>query len=249
MLNLFLILIGVYLLYLVCNYIYNQKKIKTFKYKYNCKQAPIVLNLNDIYQEEDVKFVLDLNQEKFEEDIQQIILLDIQSNNKKGRDVHSSSIQSKLSKDNKDSVETISNDSFQQMLDYYNPDVHGIIKKIWERDIKMVLYSNKTEKDVLWSTFINGDSNVKDCLYLTLKDFDREGLKCSTGNVSRILECNYINNPEDTPVDEKTLNNMMLQRASILSRENTENIGDKIKNEFSEYGEATNRLVDSWGLD
>lgn len=195
----------------------------------------------DFYQHNDFED-LDINP-----DDQVAILRDIEQNNKKGtRDVHSSTIQNVLSKDFKQTHKS-TNGSYSGLYSYYPKNVHSVLDELDKREIKMVMYNDKYERDILLDTFSNGDKKVKDALFITLTEFKNEGLRCSTGNVSRILECKYINDPEKIPLDEKSLNAALLNRAAQLSNDMSyDDIKESLRKEYSKYSKAVDKILSNW---
>lgn len=206
---------------------------------------PFETELIDMYQEEDLPHIWT----KDGRDIQEIIQEDIKENRKSGRDVHDSYIQKKLSEDMKSDKtdtktdtkttikDTIPVDERLNTMLYYcknDKELETVIKKIFKRDTKMIMYDDKTEADIFWEVFRDGNTNVKNQLMLECRALAREGLYCPTGNVSRFLECKYIERPHDLPIDKGTLQKKMLQECSEIMATNPEMTHSEIVNSVRE---------------
>lgn len=229
------------------------KKTKKSHYKnYHLTKLPeyIPTEYEKLYQKQDLPFLPE--QPK----------IDIKYS-KVYRDPHDNLVQSALSKKYKEitkEMETIKLPNEKTDAEklgiiksfYKDPVINEILDKIYTRNTNMILYKDQSEFDILWKAFSTGNNNVKSQLGIVLHEIQREGLKCPTGNVSRILEASFIDKPECIPLEKKDLQQVLLMKAAQLrnnhSPEETRNV---LIQEYQDiYSDKKIReIIDSWGTD
>lgn len=107
----------------------------------------------------------------------------------------------------------------------YNPeksnDISAIIQQIQVRNSNV--YNIKDDEiNVLKKVWSNGNDNVKAQVIKELLDCKQErgGIYCPTGVVTRIIQSNFIENPENMPKTPNMFKKEMLNKASILKDKN-----------------------------
>lgn len=99
------------------------------------------------------------------------------------------------------------------------PKQNSVINRIANSRNKLTMYNNRTQLEILYDVYNNGSDNVKAHLGQILSEIQSEGLKCSMGNISRIVQASYVENPEQIPITQAMVTQQMLMRAGIISKE------------------------------
>lgn len=177
------------------------------------------------------------------------------------QNVHDSAIQNAIVQRYENLEKDAEEGYVQRMIQYFDDsEITKVIRRMCRFKVPLSRF-NKTQIEILGDTFESGDDNVRGHLRRVLSDMTRpwkkgdkgfDGFRCPTGNVTRILEAAFINDPQNMPRTKAMLQQEMLMRASVLSREHAS--FDRVRSDLvKEYsGAATEAdlhdIINEWGM-
>ncbi len=220
--------------------IYSPPKLKTIKEKTKkqyIKQNPYNQNIEQPLFEFDFIVLYDFEPVEFD---------NLENENLENQNVHDNKIQRSLRKEFEkiNNTETKDNSIFQDIIqnapDVYKENIEKIAKHIIKSDIEMVGYNDEKLKDIVEKVYMNLQNQDEiNFFYDNLNDCIDENNKvvCATGIVSRLLSTRFLNHPEKFPKSENYIFQEMLNTASQIRKE--ESNDDVFKEKFKQEIEKT----------